>query len=199
VTPAMVTRSAAGPGASPPARADSRRPAVRDALVAAWVASVFASYPPQAAGFLRERRDRFRNPVGHVIREGLSQLVDELLADFDTARVREALDGIVRIRAVQDLAAEDAVGFVAGGKALLRAAAQEAGANEGGAADLDLLDARLDEVARMAQAIYAGCRAQVAAIRAGEAHRRAFVQARMAARAEARTRPQPQRGSHESR
>jgi hypothetical protein len=190
----MATGPSDGPGAAPPARTARPQPAVRDALVAAWADLVFASYPRQTAGFLGARRDRFRNPVGHVIRDGLARLVDELLGDFDAGRARDALDGIVRLRAVQDVTPEDAVAFVARGKALLRAALEAAGAPDGGAPDLDGFDRRVDEAARMAGAIYAGCREQLAAIREGEARRRSFVQARMNARNEARALQAPRRG-----
>jgi hypothetical protein len=162
--------------------------AKRDDLLAAWVASVLGSYPQQTARFLRDRRDPFRNPVGHVVREGLTALVAELLGDFDAGRVREALDGMVRLRAVQDFTPADAVAFVADGKRLVRGALGDTIAGDGGEAHLAVLDRRIDEAASIASALYTSCREEMAAIKTGEARRRSFVRDRIEALEKARCR-----------
>ena len=67
-----------------------------------WLERTLASYPSQTAGFLRNEKDRFRNPVGNTLKEGLATLLDEITGEMDTAKIRPALESIVRLRAVQD-------------------------------------------------------------------------------------------------
>jgi hypothetical protein len=135
-------------------------------LLEQWLERVLATYPEETARFLRGTGDPFRNPAGRALREGLPQVLDEVLGDMRRERLEPALDGILRLRAVQDLSARDAVSFVFFLRDLLPAA--EA--------------ARIDEVALLAFEIYMRCREQIWRIKAGEDRRRAFVMERAAQR-----------------
>jgi hypothetical protein len=149
----------------------------RDTFVQEWLACTLRTYPTNTSHFLRQERDPFRNPVGHTLREGLSRLVDELLGEFDPARVMAALDGIVRMRAVQDFSPSGAVEFVVLGKAAARTALAGGHGPEGD--ELAALDAQIDQVAGLASALYATCCEQIAAIRTREARRRIYLLERM--------------------
>jgi hypothetical protein len=127
-----------------------------------WFERVLEGYPAQTAQFVREQGDRFRNPVGYTLQQGLEILAKEVLGGMDRARIGEALDGIVRLRAVQDLTPAEAVGFVF----LLRdvmAAEPEYAAPQ--------FHKNVDTVALMAFNLYMNCRDQVATIRGREAWR----------------------------
>jgi hypothetical protein len=82
------------------------------ALLEKWLERTLATYPSQTLRFLQGEKDRFRNPVGHTLREGLATLLDELTGEMDPARIGPALESIVRLRAVQDFTPSQAVGFV---------------------------------------------------------------------------------------
>ncbi len=43
----------------------------RDAIVAEWLERTLLTYPGQTSRFLLHEKDRFRNPVGHTLRQGL--------------------------------------------------------------------------------------------------------------------------------
>jgi hypothetical protein len=133
------------------------------AILERWFARTAESYSPQALPFIKENADRFRNPVGHTLREGLGTLLEQVLGGMDTNSIAPALDAIIRIRAVQDLAASEAVGFVFGLKPILRDLAPEQ--------DQAMLDGRIDRLALMAFDTYMRCREQVADIRVSESLR----------------------------
>ena len=82
------------------------------ALLEKWLERTLATYPSQTLRFLQGEKDRFRNPVGHTLREGLATLLDELTGEMDPAKIGPALESIVRLRAVQDFTPSQAVGFV---------------------------------------------------------------------------------------
>ena len=83
-----------------------------DELVEQWFAQTVESYPHLTTRFLASEKDPFRNPVGHALRSGMAILLPELLGAMNADNIAPALDMIVRIRAVQDFAPSEAVGFV---------------------------------------------------------------------------------------
>jgi len=144
----------------------------QDEIVRRWRALKLATYPAETRQFLEREPDRFANPVGHTIETGLASLYAELIGEQDPAAMRQGLDGIVRIRAVQELGAAPAVGFVL----LLKDAVAEV-LNPGSlsAADLTELrefDARIDRLLLLAFDLYVADREQVFQIRANELNAR---------------------------
>jgi hypothetical protein len=129
-----------------------------------WIAETIQTYPGAAVPFLSSRDDPFRNPVGHTLRQSLTSLFEQLQANMDAAPVAAALDPIIRIRAVQDLTASQAVGFVFLLKAILHELAPEQ--------DQVSLGARIDQLALLAFDKYVQCREQLAEIRLNEGLRR---------------------------
>lgn len=149
----------------------------REGIVREWLARALASYPEHTARFLAQERDRFRNPVGHTFRQALPSLFDELLGTtMDAARVARTLDGIVRIRAVQDFTAGQSVGFLFALKKILREALGVEGRGSPGAEALASLEDRIDDMVLLAFDLYMRCREQLYQIRAAEARRRASLQ-----------------------
>ena len=143
----------------------------RDPILERWIAETIQSYPPSAAPFLAGENDPFRNPVGHTLRESLTALFDELQGNMDPDRIAHALDAIIRIRAVQDLTASQAVGFVF----LLKPILLELRPEHNPVLLDVLLNDRIDQVALMAFDKYMQCREQLADIRVSEGRRRIHV------------------------
>ena len=141
----------------------------RDPIVEQWIASALRSYPSASVPFLSAEDDPFRNPVGHTLRQSLTTLFEELRGGMETERLAPALDALIRIRAVQDLTASQAVGFVFLLKPIVRELAP---------ADVSLnasLNDRIDRIALMAFDKYMQCREHVADIRVNEGQRRIHV------------------------
>lgn len=139
----------------------------KEAIAGQWLGRVLCTYPGQAAAFLAEEQDPFRNPVGHTFRQALGILLDELLLGMDAERVRAALDSIVQIRAVQDSTPAQALEFLFQLKPILR--------SQTPAPDLDLLYSRIDEMVLVAFDLYMQYRERICAVKANEARRRVFV------------------------
>ena len=82
------------------------------AILDAWIEKTVQIYPEQARTSISRGGERFRNPVGFAVRESLAKLLQELAGEMDAARTSEALDGLVRLRAVQECTPAEAVCFV---------------------------------------------------------------------------------------
>ncbi len=135
----------------------------RQPILEKWIAETMASYPPAAVPFLAGESDPFRNPVGHAVRESLTIMFEQLLGEMDRERLNPAFDGIVRMRAVQELSPSEAIGFIFRLKAILRELAPEE--------DQIALAERVDRLALMAFDKYTQCREQLAEIRIKELRR----------------------------
>jgi hypothetical protein len=144
----------------------------RSALCERWLDAVLREYGEVTAARWRQERDRFANPIGHALSSGLPEILDAVVAGRQPGeRAMAALEGIVRIRSVQDLAPSRAVGFVY----LLRRAIREELAAElaGGAhaADLAELDARVEQLALVAFDTYVALREETYRLRQEELRR----------------------------
>lgn len=144
----------------------------RPQLLDRWRTLVLDSYPEEAARFFRREQDSFRNPVGRTVMLATATVLDGVLLGHPASDVAEALEAIVRIRAVQQFSAAEAVAFVF----LLKRAIREelAGTSSGDVPWRALadLESRIDALALSAFEIYIGCRERIYEIRLNEARRR---------------------------
>jgi len=143
----------------------------KDAVINAWFARVVDTYPAETARFLRSQSDLFANPVGQTTLRSLRVLVDMLEADLDPKAVREALDPILRIRAIQAFSPTQAVRFVFDLKNIIDEALP---ADIKNAAEMRRIDQRIDEMALAAFDIFVQCREKIYDLKANETKSRTF-------------------------
>jgi len=143
----------------------------REAILERWQGAIFGGFPEQAARFFRDESNRFQNPVGHAIVHDTASILDALIVG-EPRGASQALESLVRIRAVQDVSAAEAVAFVFQLKRAVRSAlAEELAAGKLWTELIDL-DERIDGLASAAFEVYVGCREQIASMRVGEMRRR---------------------------
>jgi len=143
----------------------------KNEIVREWLERTLDTYPESAGRFVSREKDCFRNPVGHTLREGLSAVFDGLVRQTGTAALAPALDGIVRIRAVQDIAASRSLAFLFLLKQIIR---RELKSEVGRYSDeLITLESRIDEIAGVGFDLYTACRQQIHELRIRELKRRA--------------------------
>lgn len=146
--------------------------AKKSAIVQEWLARTLQTYPEHTSRFLAHEKDPFRNPVGHSLKAALPLLFDELLGEMNASRITPVLDGVVRIRAVQDFTAGQAVAFIFLLKRVIR---EELIREIQGGADgeaLAAVEGRIDEMALLAFDLFIQCRERLYEIKAHEVRRR---------------------------
>ena len=149
----------------------------RNIIIKRWFERLLQTYPESTTGFLSKEKDPFRNPVGHTLQEGLSALFDGLLQSKEAASLTPVLDSIVRMRAVQDFTAAQALAFPFLLKQIIRA---ELAADASRYSDeLAALETRIDEFALLAFDIFMKCREQIYELKVNEIKRRAFLSERV--------------------
>jgi len=148
----------------------------REAVLERWFQAVLATYADETARFLASGADPFANPVGHAVRDGLGRLYDRFALDSPEAELSSAIDGIVRIRAVQEFTPSAAVGFVYALRGILR--------EEMASAALDTpaqaaLENGIDRMALVAFDVYMKCREKIFDIRVREIKESQLLAARL--------------------
>jgi hypothetical protein len=143
----------------------------RERVLAGWFKSIAETYPQVMATFLTTQHDRFRNPVGHAVLEAIGPVYDQVVSTMDEDVVGGALEGILKVRAVQDFKASEAVGFVFALKSVIR---NVAGAEGSDPERFEDIDARIDRVALLAFDKYSECRERLHNIRANEIRARSI-------------------------
>jgi hypothetical protein len=142
------------------------------AILGRWLTTIYESYPPQTAVFLRKEKDRFDNPVGYRISEGLEGLYNALIQDFERERVLNFLDEIIRIRALQNFSPSQALAFVFLLKNVIRQELAEEIQKEDLAAEVLDLESRIDGLALLGFDVYTKRQGKLGEIRVDEMKRR---------------------------
>lgn len=141
-------------------------PDKRRLIAERWMEAILRSYPAQPAASMLREKDPFRNPVGYALREGIRVLCDELFGAMDASRIVSALEDIVRIRAVQDFSAQEAVEFIFVLKKILREEPC------GGPEDERELEDRIDRMALTAFDLFMRCREKIRNVAMDEVRRK---------------------------
>ena len=140
----------------------------KSTLVEKWVSRTLEGYPHESREFLKRQGNSFANPVGSIIREGFEEIFKALL---DDGNPREALEEVVRLRAVQDFTPSEAVGFLSDLKRIVREEFGKEIRAGGSLADWLEWDSRVDELTSLAFNMYMESRERLFRIRLREASR----------------------------
>lgn len=136
----------------------------RSPIVKKWCDVVLRTYPEGGQSFLK-KKNRFGNPVGHTIAEGIESIYDALLEDSGSDKISEALDSIMKVRAIQDFSSSRAVGFVFGLKKVIRKELGSEILKEGILEEWAAFESKIDGLALLGFDIYTQCRQKVFDIR----------------------------------
>jgi hypothetical protein len=147
----------------------------KSAILKKWFDAVADTYPDNTSSFLKKQKAQFTNPVGHTLAEGLEGLLEALLQGMIPDTVSTFLDGIVRIRAIQEFTPSEAVAFVFQLKKIVR---QELGSEilrqPGMTDELAAFDTAIDDLALFSFDIYMKCREKIYELKANEAKNMTF-------------------------
>ncbi len=143
----------------------------RQKVLEMWRERILASYPADGMKYFDREKDRFLNPVGTRITEGVEAVFEEFVKGQFSERLSEALDGIVQIRAVQDFTPAAAVGFVYQFKQVVREVLDDHLADRNHFEQLLEIESAVDAMALLAFERYMLRRERIFQIRANEIKR----------------------------
>jgi hypothetical protein len=145
--------------------------AKKGAIQENWIEKILDSYPSRSRTFYRTKRDEFLNPVGNVLSNRAGAIIDSLLEGFDRAVLSSLLEDIIKIRAVQDFSASQALAFLPLLKNALREELDALEPRRTWPQELEELETRIDQTTLLAFDIYTGCRQRIYELRINELKR----------------------------
>lgn len=144
----------------------------REEIFNQWFEVTIQSYPEDTARIFAKSGNKFDNPVGSSTKHSLEQTLELILGaisdkgdkPIDEKSVEDALDAVIRIRAVQSFSASQAVKFIFELKTIVKTVLAQP-------VD-DRFDRIIDQVALAAFNRFMKCRENIFLLRATEAKRR---------------------------
>ena len=145
----------------------------RPAILKRWLDKIIEAYPANTSFFLR-KEDQFANPIGHTIRQGTEAIFDALLDGVDLGKIAPFLDGIIRIRAVQEGLPSEGINFIFALKTIIREMLGPPVQDFQIAEDLLVLESRIDSIALLAFDNFMKCREKIYELKANETRNMTF-------------------------
>jgi hypothetical protein len=131
-------------------------------IIEKWFDLTAQSYSSDTAHFLKSQKDPFANPVGSNIFSCLKSLMDCLIKNHDNGVIKNCLDPIIRIRAVQTIfSPSQAVSFIFDLKKILKDALRKELKDDGIKDGLLLFETRVDNLGLIAFDIFMECREKI--------------------------------------
>jgi hypothetical protein len=140
----------------------------REAILGQWFELIIRTYPAATSEILAKQKDQFRNPAGHAITQSIEAIYAQIASTMDTGELLRALDGIIRLRSVQDFSPSEAVGFVFELKPVVRKVISAQIRESEKWQLLADLESKIDRVALLAFEKYAECREALHKVRTNE-------------------------------
>ena len=144
----------------------------KTAILNRWFDLTIETYPEETARFLKNKKNRFANPVGYILSQEIEPVLDGLFKGVDLETLRPFLENIIRIRAVQDLSASQALAFIFLLKQAFREELEQEIQESRVGRDLLALESRIDAVALFAFDIFMKCREKIYDLKANEINNR---------------------------
>jgi len=147
----------------------------KTSILERWFDAIIEAYPTDTSGFLKNQKDRFRNPVGHTFSQGTDSILEALIAGEGFAEGLPFLDDIIKVRAIQDFTPFQALSFVFSLKRVVREELEKEIRQNQLYSELLKLESQIDELALYAFNIYVKCREQLYELRTDELKRMTFT------------------------
>jgi len=132
-----------------------------------WEDSILRSFSPDAFHIFKKQKNQFANPVGHKIRTGLEELYDVLCEPSNNEVITPDLEQLIKMRAVQQVSASDAVSFIFKLKEIVRKELLKKGMTESYNEWL-AFDARIDAAALVIFDMFMASKEQIYKVRINE-------------------------------
>ncbi len=139
----------------------------KSSIVKKWVQMTIDSYAPDAAMFFNNQMNDFLNPVGGTIRSSLESLYDTILFKKDADRIKSILEPLIKIRAVQNFTASQAVVFIFFLKKIIREELKKE-LKKIDPKSLASIDSGIDAMALIGFDIYVQCREKIYDLKTNE-------------------------------
>jgi len=143
-------------------------------IIDQWFDRIVNTYPKDTSRFIQREQDPFANPVGNVTRNNIDELFNQLLHEkTDPKFLMDHVDPILRIRAIQNFSASDAVRFIPDLKPIVRNIMQEQKFSLA-LNDYVTFEMRVDQLLLYAFDVFMSCKEKIYDLKANEVRNQSF-------------------------
>ena len=135
-----------------------------------WVDSVLTTYSADAFPIFKGQKDRFANPVGYNVRQGLEEIFNFIIHDMEVELAGSTVEALIKVRAVQDFSPSEAVSFIFNLKPIIRKICSKE-KFEGSQTEWLSFESRLDSLTLKVFDLYMACRERLHQVRIRELER----------------------------
>ena len=147
----------------------------RTTILKKWFDEIMETYPVDTSGFLKKQKDRFANPVGYTVSQGIESILGVLIQGTDFINCLPFLDNLIRVRAIQEFTPSQAMTFIFLLKKVVRKELEmEIKQNQISGALLEF-ESKIDDLALFSFDIYLKCREQLYQLKSNELKRLTFT------------------------
>ena len=148
----------------------------RSEIIQIWFDLIIETYPADSSNFFKQTKNRFGNPVGHIISKEIEPLYDFLLSETNNdENLFRSLNNIIKIRSVQDFTASQAVNFVFLLKQAIRKYLNTRPDRKQMVDELLDFELKIDNLALCAFDTYMKCKEKISEIRVNESRRKTAI------------------------
>lgn len=140
----------------------------RTGILQQWEDCLLEKFSPDTVQIFKKQKDQFANPMGHKISAGLGELFDVICDAEDHEVETPALGQLVKLRAVQQISASEAVSFVFQIKKIVRKVSRKEKVVESYNEEWLAFDARVDAAALAVFDMFMASREQIYKVRMSE-------------------------------
>jgi hypothetical protein len=146
----------------------------KSAIVKKWFGLIIDNYPADTSHFLKKQKDCFLNPVGYTISQSTDGIFNELLGGQLSEKMHLLLDDIIKIKAVQDFSASQAISFIFLLKSAIREVLEHEIEKNRLSEELRLFESKIDQLALLSFDKYMKCKEKIFDIRVNEIRNMTF-------------------------
>ena len=84
----------------------------KSSIITNWIQQILDSWPTETKKYLSLEKNQFSNPIGFTISNNIEKIYEVIIGDGSINEITPLLDEIIKIRAVQELSASQAIDFV---------------------------------------------------------------------------------------
>jgi len=162
----------------------------RAAILGRWQREVLESFPRQSRKLIAAGEDRFANPLGFALRDGVEEVFSFVAGEKPWDAIEPALERLVKLKAVQQTHGQGPLEFLFSLKTIVREAC---GVGTGGGiageplerapSDLEqwlVLEERFDRVIRAGAAAFVQAREKILELQVNEMRNKTYMLRRLA-------------------
>ncbi|MBA4392014.1 MAG: hypothetical protein C0407_00510 [Desulfobacca sp.] len=140
----------------------------KSAILKKWFELTIETYPEETVRFLKSKKNRFANPVGHILSKEIEPILDGLFNGVDLNALKPFLENIIRIRAIQDFSPSQAIVFVFLLKQVIREEMEPEIRERQVGRELLELESKIDELGLLSFDVFMRCREKIYDLKANE-------------------------------